>query len=445
MRRKLRLASALLILIGAAASCGGAVPARENAPPPRFVIGEQPTPIVADELGRADLVLASDAVLTLVPATVRAGSYGYRLAAAQTPAGAGDSAPSPAATAASAPAAVKPAAYRAMTFTPAVAMPAERDFLAPAGRGKTGFVKVHGYKLAEGERSVFYAEESNDMVNALAAQIVDYVDHTALPEEAALFGPVPDVDANGKLILLATAAVNHYSNVAGEFTGGFFASKDLDGREGSNHADMLYLYLPRPTVDGGVFDHPEDYAALLEEVVVHEMQHMINYAARLAVGASLETPWLNEGLSHWAEEHFGFRRSNDIRAGYFLADPRATPLAGNCQTLAERGAAYLFVKYLAEKSGDPLVLRKLVQSGLHGDANVAQAMGRPFGDVVRDWTASLWREYGDRLKTETWSAGVTQASLRQSAPAFIRVKGPVTLALRAAPGGAFQGSGSLVK
>jgi hypothetical protein len=271
----------------------------------------------------------------------------------------------------------------------AAALPAAREFLAPAGRGKSGHVRVRAVKVAEGDHAVFYAEESNDLVRALAVQVVDYVDRVVLPQEIALFGPVPDVDANGKLILLATAAVNGYSNLPGEFTGGFFAAKDLDGRTGSNRADMLYLYLPRPTSAGGAYDHESDYVNLLEEVVVHELQHMINYAARLGAGGGLETAWLNEGLSHFAEEHFGFRRDNAIRAGYYLAATATTQLENDCSTLAERGAAFLFVRYLAVSTGDPLVLRKLTQSGLTGTENVERATGRPFAALARGFAASV--------------------------------------------------------
>lgn len=444
MPHKLVLSFSLVLAAVHGISCGGDARPQESAPP-SYVVGPGATAIVADERGRAEVILPEgEAMLALLPTTDREGSYAYTLRAAArvTPA---EAAAAPAPQAATGPA-LAPAALDSAAVLPASGAPAadERDFLAPAGRGKSGFIRVHAFKVAEGERSVFYSEETNDMVIALAAQVVNFVDRVALPEETAMFGPVPDVDANGKLILLATAAVNGYSSVKGEFTGGFFAAKDLDGRDGSNKADMLYLYLPRPVDAGGVYNHADDYVHLLEEVVVHELQHMINYWARLNARTGLEAAWLNEGLSHFAEEHFGFRRSNAIRAGYFLASPESTPLTGACATLAERGAAFLFVKYLAERAGDPLVLRRLVQSGLRGTENVARAVGRPFGEVLRDWSASLWRDNKERLKTETWSAGVTTASLPQAAPAFLRIRGPVTLSLTAAPGGHFQGSAWLL-
>lgn len=428
-----------------ALACGSEGGTHDETPIPRYVVGAGATAIIPDARGRADLVLPEgDVVLAFIPSTDKRGTYGFSLsgvravvdsfqdtvtktvtAAVRTVTRAGDP------------------VQRALFEPPEIRaeFAAERTFTAPAGRNRTDFVQVKAVKLAEGERAVFYAEENNAFVRELAQQLVDYVDRVVYPEETLMFGPVPDVDRNGKIILLSTAAVNTYSNVPGQFTGGFFASKDLSGRAGTNTADMLYLYLPKPVADGGVYDHAEDYLSLMQEVVVHELQHMINFAARLSRGGQLEEPWLNEGLSHYAEAHFGFDRSNNIRAGQFLVSTATTPLVGSCDTLPQRGAAYLFVKYLAEQSGDPDVLRRLVSSELRGVDNVERATGRDFTETLRDWAAALAGEYGGQIKMGTLAAADVSTDLPQSAPAFYKVRGPGVLSLRAAPNGVFQGVG----
>jgi hypothetical protein len=439
-----------ITLFGAFA-CGTEADTHSSAsptPPPRFVIGPDATPIVPDASGQAEIVLPEgETMLAFLPSTPRGGSYGFSLSGLQalTEPIIGPLARIVEQAVNSAAPATKSAETNVKNLYPESAVsakfPEERTFQAPAGRGKKGFVTVNAVKVAEGERVVFYAEDANSMVLEIAQSIVDYVDRVVYPEETLMFGPVPDSDRNGKFILLASNAVNTYSNEPGQFTGGFFASKDLDGREGSNNADMLYLYLPKPVSDGGVFDHAEDYFHLMQEVIVHELQHMINYAARLSRGARLETAWLNEGLSHWAEEHFGFQRSNRIRSRHFLQSPTTTPLVGSCSTLGQRGAAFLFVKYLVKESGDPMILRKLVGTSRRGVDNVENATGRPFAAVLRDWSGTLMEEFGDKLNVAELTAEALENTVPQSAPAFFKVKGPGIFTFKAAPAGNFQGVG----
>jgi hypothetical protein len=396
-------------------------------------------------------------LLAFMPSTSKAGTYGFSLegtSAAATAFGKPiTAAASPAAGAATEGTFVSSMAAAAIAISSA---PAEQHFLAPAGRKKSGFVPVDAVKVAEGARVIFYAEEANPMVLEIAQGVVDYFDRVVFPEETVLFGPIPDTDKNGKVILLATNAVNTFSNDPGQFTGGFFASKDLTTNEGTNRADMLYLYLPKPMEQGGVYDHAEEYRVLMNEVIVHELQHMISFAAHRDHGGGLESAWLNEGLSHWAEDHFGYRRSNTIRARKFLESPGTTPLVGGAETLAERGAAFLFVKFLVDTSGDPLILRKLVGTGLVSTANVEHALGRSFGSVLRDWSENLYSLYPGKLQIKTLVADLSagkpaangnsriEAHAPQSAPTFIRVRGPGVLNLKAAPSGAFQGMGKLI-
>ena len=272
-------------------------------------------------------------------------------------------------------------------------------------------------KVTEGSRVIFYSEETNPMIAEIAKSVVEYVDRVVIPEESRLFGPIPDTDKNGKIILLATSAVNHFSNDPGQITGGFFASNDLTQNKGSNHADILYLYLPKPKARGGVYDLAEEYQALLNEVIVHELQHMINYNAHREHGGSVESVWLNEGLSHWAEEHFGYSRSNSIRGRKFLESPEPTSLMGGVNPLAQRGAAFLFVKYLVDTSDDPMIMRKLVSTGRVSTANVEHAVGRSFDAVMRGWSEHLYVDgESDLPGFRHHPADSTKGNLRVAAP-----------------------------
>src|SRR5207302_3286611 len=123
-------------------------------------------------------------------------------------------------------------------------------------------------------------------------------------------------------------------------------------------------------------------------------------------GQEAEVLWLNEGMSHLAEElggrSFGLGTSQfsdfaigDVFNAYQYLDAPgdhfllATEGIG---TLAERGAMWLFVRYLVDQyaadqsltAGD-LVTRQLDQTTLTGAANVEHVTGRPFAETVAHW------------------------------------------------------------
>ncbi len=444
------LGSSLLAfaLLAPSAACGDTADAPAAVgPTPSYVIGHAPV-IVPNAAGRARLIAPEgESVVAFYPATLRKGTYalsvtGYEVASAferdqmAEPVTIGEVA------------AVKPAIEPDDVFSPsaelapaAESLAKTRTFQAPAGRNKSGFLSIDATLVAEGERVGLYAEDDNQMVRDVAQALVEYVDNVAVPESVRLFGPLPDIDGNGKLVLLMTKAVNGFSNDPGAFTGGFFSSKDLTGGAGTNKSDMLYLYLPMPVSEGGAYDHADDYKGLLSEVIVHELQHLISFGVRQKAGVRSEVSWLNEGLSHWAEAYFGFHRSNRIRARYFLHAPQDTPLVNSGTSLAERGAAYLFVKHLIDShADDPDFVRKLVNSRRRGVENLQAVTGNKFTDLLQGWMAGMFSESSPDLavdvlpKTLSW-----QKKVSHSAPVFLRIQGPAVFELEAQPEGSFRG------
>ena len=103
----------------------------------------------------------------------------------------------------------------------------------------------------------------------------------------------------------------------------------------------------------------------------------------------LEELWLEEGLSHIAENLNGFERSNILRANIFLADPGNTTLIHGGDALDERGAAFLFLRLLGDVYGDD-IFRSLVQSRSSGTANVENATGARFLELFADWSAACY-------------------------------------------------------
>ncbi len=135
--------------------------------------------------------------------------------------------------------------------------------------------------------------------------------------------------------------------------------------------------------------------------LVHEFQHMISYNQHVLIrhGKS-EMLWLNEGLSHYAEELGGRTYlpgdsttycnyvSGDMQNAYqYLQEPGTYPLVDTAGIggLANRGAGWLYVRYLVDRfAGDTAlasqngVTRALVQTALRSTNNVSQATGVPF-------------------------------------------------------------------
>ncbi len=246
------------------------------------------------------------------------------------------------------------------------------------------------------------------------------------PVDRAAFGAESDIDGNGRLIMLVTPTVNALVSASAcatqGFATGFFYGFDLAGAPPqSNRGEIFYAMSPDPS---GTYSCPHtksDVAALLPTTFAHELQHMISYGQRVvARGQSPELPWLNEGLSHIAEElaaaHFEARypppsgRSDPTQifpdsAGPFIIGDLfnsyrflrfseqysvSTCAPGSFCFTPERGGAWLFLRWLRDATNDPQLFSKLLQSSEQGRANVAAAAGRSFQDLFGDFAIAVW-------------------------------------------------------
>jgi hypothetical protein len=129
--------------------------------------------------------------------------------------------------------------------------------------------------------------------------------------------------------------------------------------------------------------------------------------------------WLNEGLSHVAEELGA--RYYDARfpaptgrssLGQFLPDSALPFVRGNLDnaalylgvvttrsvtafqdfgTIEERGAAWLFLRWLGTQKGEG-VFARLVQTGLRSRENVEAASGEPFPNLFGDFAIALYAD-----------------------------------------------------
>jgi hypothetical protein len=247
------------------------------------------------------------------------------------------------------------------------------------------------------------------------------------------FGQETDLDGNGRVILFFTPEVNRLTEAGSErFVGGFFYSRDLFPRAStprlqacatSNEAEILYLMVPDPNGTINQNSRSVDFVRRIAiSTIGHEFQHLVNAARRIHVlslppSQAFENVWLNEGLSHAAEELLFFQasglspRSNlglaEIQGGgprtvnavnayhvsnlqrfrRFLERPETHSAYDSIDNLEARGAAQNFLRYAADRTpqSDEAFFRALVDGPQVGWDNLATRMGG--GTVLRRWYA----------------------------------------------------------
>lgn len=280
-------------------------------------------------------------------------------------------------------------------------------------------------------------------------------DTLVYPIDVANFGAPAAFGAEGKIVLFFTAAVNALTPMnSTSYVGGFFfdrdqfpvnSTPDLQGCKGSNNRNLFYLLAPDPlgSVNGNV-RRTGFVDSVTTAVLAHEFQHLINSSRRLYVNANVQTfevTWLNEGLSHVAEEllfyhegRSGPQRNLDVNAlrssialkdaynadqssngaryrEYLVAPSTNSPIRLD-DSLATRGAAWDFLRYLSDRKQrtaggtDASVWFALVNSTTSGIANLRQVFGTNIGTQLRDWSVS---QYADDNVTGI-SADFTQPS-----------------------------------
>ncbi|MGH7619819.1 MAG: hypothetical protein ACREPM_21610 [Gemmatimonadaceae bacterium] len=252
------------------------------------------------------------------------------------------------------------------------------------------------------------------------------------PLDVQNFGQPSDIDGNGKVIIFFTKEVNALTpkTGAGGVIGGFFFERDLfplatqnglDGCAGSNFAEMFYMLVP-DSLSVYSISQPKSYVSRVTPgTLAHEYQHLINASRRIYVNNanSFEDTWLNEGLSHVAEELLFYRVSgllsrsnigisqlnsqalvnafnsyqidNTLRFEVFLDKPNATSVYGGLDSLETRGAAWNLLRYLADHAAGSEVStwQALVNSTTTGQLNLARVFGGNYMTQIGNWAISV--------------------------------------------------------
>lgn len=281
------------------------------------------------------------------------------------------------------------------------------------------------------------------------------------------FGREPDLDGNGVVIVLMTPIVNQLvtktqCDTAGFVTGFFYAGDIAPGYATQfNDGEILYTVVPDSAGTLSCAHSRHQVETLLPPVMLHELEHLINFNQHVLVHQGQpETVWLDEALAKLAEElggrsflptdsvSFSSYAINDVYDAYlYLDDPGGHALAApSDQNLADVGAGWLFLRYLADQYGAD-VSRKLVQTSLTGTGNLEAATGQSFTTLIERWALANWVSDlpgftpAPELTYHLWHFRRTYASLNRQDPAdFARV---FPLVPAVADTGAIQVGGSL--
>ena len=259
------------------------------------------------------------------------------------------------------------------------------------------------------------------------------------PTDTIYFGKETDRNADGRVTILYTPEVNRATPsgsagfVAGFFWGGDLVKKTEYDQLGiscpqTNEQEIFYMLVPDPS--GTINSNPRSVATVKQNTrgtIAHEFQHMINQGRRLLnpVVDSAETTWLNEALSHFAEEIVGrakrgysdfqkltfadvnapstqdydaFFRQNFLRYRTWMQRPDTSSPTSNASRnqLAPRGAAWMLLRYAADfHSGNNLksYLRNIVNGPDIGLRNMLQhSNGAQFDDLLSGWLISQFTD-----------------------------------------------------
>ena len=279
---------------------------------------------------------------------------------------------------------------------------------------------MRGFRVTHiSQRAIILADTlnpANGFTDADYQRFGQRFDDLVYPLDVEAFGEPSDVDANAKVAVLFTKYVNELTPAnSSSFVGGFFHPRDLFPKTGtpelqacpgSNEGEMFYMLVPDPA---GVVNGNEYTLGFVDTltigVLAHEFQHLINAGRRIYVNTAaeeFEEGWLNEGLSHIAEELLYYRESgmqprqrltdalirssatkyalwranasaNFSRLLAYIENPAAaSPIDAVNDELSTRGASWSFLRYAVDRAftSDAGVWRRFTNSVRTGLATV---------------------------------------------------------------------------
>lgn len=226
---------------------------------------------------------------------------------------------------------------------------------------------------------------------------------TAAAMDVDILGEASDVNGDGHITYLWTHRVNQLGAQGGGIVTGFFYAADLyprtDGNPVSNEQEIVFALIPDPSGQyGSAISKSFAINNLLTAVLPHEIQHAISYNQHVLLrGGATERTWLNEALSHNMECATGYCQENPSRVSLYLTSTASTSLvSGGSASLKQRGASFLFIRYLYEQSTDgSAFLNRMVSTDKTDVENIEAAFAGTdasfdqFGEFFFRWAITV--------------------------------------------------------
>lgn len=302
------------------------------------------------------------------------------------------------------------------------------------GTACDSFVPTVGTVRAVSQRAIIVLDNAappGGFEQADFTAIANEFDVSIFPVGVSYFGEPTDIDNNGRVIIYYTPEVNKMTDPGakergeGYYGGYFFGADFYPTCSKSNNVEIFYLLTPDPTgVHGNVFRR-EEIRQSTRGTIAHEFQHMINFGNRYNADIMWESPWLDEALSHLAEEatgralneigdlttlevrHFSdhlisrddqnaFFLQNLIRFRRYISDPGTSSPIDKDVDLKTRGAAWSLLRHALDwYSGGSVksVTRALVAGPETGVANFSRRFQAPFDTLLSRWYIALYADH----------------------------------------------------
>ncbi|WP_300753702.1 hypothetical protein [uncultured Brachyspira sp.] len=260
----------------------------------------------------------------------------------------------------------------------------------------TVFVKSTFKKIAESKDAILYLENGidkskSDILSFLTEFEKDYL------KEIEIYGSPSDIDQNGKIIFLM-ASLNTNSQEGDSSVGGYFSPSDLI--EGKDGVRGEYLHVDAAWNTDKVLG-----------IMMHELQHLINYNVNVFNGNNEMDIWLNEALSESTSHLFSpsiveerITAFNEIPyysfySWYFKYDDYDNNnIFGRDLSVVSYGNASMFMKWLDIKTGGNQEIYKKIASSSSLDSEqrlvdsikaLNNSLGADMNSIMVNWISDL--------------------------------------------------------
>ncbi|HKC46759.1 MAG TPA: hypothetical protein VKB63_04110 [Gemmatimonadales bacterium] len=323
------------------------------------------------------------------------------------------------------------------------------------------------------------AAPSPGLTQADLDSVADELSTRLYAVDTAAFGRESDIDSNQVIIVLMTPVVNRLVTplecATSGYVSGFFLGGDIDpalrGDARFNQGEIVYSLVADSLGTVSCPHRPSRVKQLFPVTFVHELQHMISFNQHVLLRSGPEEElWLNEALSHFAEElggrSFGIATTQfstfaigDVRNAYQYLEATGSNFlvtTSGIGSLAERGAGWLFVRYLDDRFRSDTSLaataaftRGLLETSRTGAANVAARTGVGFDTLVAHWALANFVSDLDtvaafqappELTYTSWRLRATYRSLHLQDPATFPAVYPLAPPATSGPNVAVSGT-----